>query len=473
MTAAARDAATQPQVAMRSGAALTSTLAAPDLGGLLQSLQLFLKIERDARQAKTLEELWFLAANDSRRALQARQIFVLEPVRGGCRMRAISSLSIVDRDSPTVRWLERLAHELAGRMDGKPLLQASISSLQSGAEDAAQVFPFPHAMIASINAAGKPGLAYLLSVRETPFGEADAPSAERLAEAFGHAAMALGGYRRQARRKGRRLLAPLCGLAAAAALLFIPVPMVALAPAEVVARDGFIVTAPLEGVIDQIVVEPNQPVYAGDILVRLADVAARNQLEIAEQEVAVAEAKWRQISLAAFNDPAARRELTAVTTERALKRAERDYARDLLSRTVIRADRPGVALYADKRELVGRPVQTGMRLMEIADPASLRIRAQVPLDDAMALRAGARLKLFPDADPLHPVEARLTDASHQARQADNGAFAFRVDADVPESARDRLRIGHRGTAQIFGETVSLGFYLFRRPLSAFRQKFGL
>jgi hypothetical protein len=65
------------------------------------------------------------------------------------------------------------------------------------------------------------------------------------------------------------------------------------------------------------------------------------------------------------------------------------------------------------------------------------------------------------------------ETGHQPRPTESGSLAFRVDADMAGSARERLRIGHRGTAQIFGETVSLGFYLLRRPLSAFRQKFGL
>jgi multidrug resistance efflux pump len=240
-----------------------------------------------------------------------------------------------------------------------------------------------------------------------------------------------------------------------------------------VARDGFVVTAPLEGTIEQVVVDAGQPVRAGDALVRLADTTQRNQVAIAEQELAVAEAKWRQVSLAAFNDPNARRELTAVTTERDLKRAELSYAADMLARMVVRADRDGIAIFADRRELLGRPVQTGQRLMEIADPGRMRIRAMASVDDAMALSPGAQLKLYPDADPLNPVQTTVVEAAHQARQTDSGGLAFRVDADVPVEAQERLRIGHRGTAQIAGERVSLGFFLLRRPLSALRQRFGL
>jgi multidrug resistance efflux pump len=456
-----------------ASAVLQSQMQAPDLSAAVTSLQQLLKVERDARLAATLDELWFVIANESRKILQARQIFVLEPASGGCAMRAVSSLSKVERDSPTIRWLERVAYDLSQALDAKPFVETQLSALTSGRDEQAGVFPFPQLMLCAIRSRHGAVMAYLMAVRETHFEEAGRAAAERLVESFSHAAEALGGAHRRTRSITRRRLVVAAAAGGVAALAFVPVPMTVLAPAEIVAQDAFIVTAPIEGTIGQVTVDAGQSIKAGDVLARLIDTAQRNQLEIAEQEVAVAEAKWRQVSLAAFNDAASRRELTVVTSERTLKQAERDYARELLARTVIRAERDGVAIFADKRELTGRPIQTGQRIMEVADPAKIRIRAQAPLDDAMALQPGGRLRFFPDADPLNPVDATVVETGHQPRQTESGSLAFRVDADMAGSARERLRIGHRGTAQIFGETVSLGFYLLRRPLSAFRQKFGL
>jgi multidrug resistance efflux pump len=455
------------------GQRVLQPIPGPDLANIVKSLQLLLKIERDARQAKTLSELWFIAANESRRALQARQVFVLEAHGKVLRMCAVSSLSKVERESPTILWLERLAQDCVVSLGDKRAFLGPIFALASGKDDSAKVFPFPHLVILPLHSADQTPLAYMMAVREMPFGETEAATGERLAESFAYSAVAMGGSRRRSRRKAGRLLAVASAIAIVAALVFVPVPMTVLAPAEVIARDAFLVTAPSDGTIDTITVESNQAVKAGDILIRFIDTAPRNQLAIAEQELAVAEAKWRQVSFAAFNDPAARKEIMSVTSERELKRAERDYALDLLARTTIRAERDGLAIFADKRELIGRPVQTGQRLMEIADTSRIRIRAQAPVDDAMALKQGSRLKLFPDADPLNPVETTVSETAHQARQTENGSLAFRVDADIPATAVSQLRIGHRGTAQIFGESTSLGFFLFRRPLSALRQKVGL
>jgi multidrug resistance efflux pump len=444
-----------------------------NLAGMLTSLQLLLKVEREARQAATLGELWHVAANESRRALQARQIFVLELTGASCTMRAVSSLARPDRDSPTIRWLERLARESLQGLAARPAAPSTVADHAAGGDEAAQVFPFSHLLTAAITSRSGETVACLLAVRESAFGEGEVASAGRLAETFGHAAEALGLGGRRAKRRTLLRVLPTFSLLVVAAAALIPVPMTVLAPAEVAARDAFVVTPAIDGVVAEIVVDANQPVRTGDVLARLQDTQQRNQLAIAEQEVSVAEARWRQTSIAAFHDPAARRELAVVSSERALRIAERDYARDLLDRTVIRAERDGIAIFADKRELTGRPIQTGQRLMDVADPARLRIRAQTPVDDAIAVRPGARIKFFPDADPLNPIEAIITDAAHQARQTESGGLAFRADADVPASAIGRLGIGHRGTAQILGEQVSLGYYLLRRPISSVRQRFGL
>ena len=177
-------------------------------------------------------------------------------------MMAISSLSKVDRDSPTVRWLEKLGDEMVAALADKPLIQAPIANLAAATDDAARVFPFPHAMLAPLAIADCPPVAYLLAVREAPFGESETAAVERLGDAIGHAAMALGGHKRQKRRYIGKKLAVIISLLTIAALAFVPVSMTVLAPAEVVARDSFLVTAPVEGIIDQVVVEPSQVVKA-------------------------------------------------------------------------------------------------------------------------------------------------------------------------------------------------------------------
>jgi hypothetical protein len=73
---------------------------------------------------------------------------------------------------------------------------------------------------------------------------------------------------------------------------------------------------------------------------------------------------------------------------------------------------------------------------------------------------------------LNPIEAKLIRADFQARPRENQQLAFRLVADRLAGETRPLRLGVRGTAQVYSDKVPLAFYLFRRPLSAARQWIG-
>ena len=114
----------------------------------------------------------------------------------------------------------------------------------------------------------------------------------------------------------------------------------------------------------------------------------------------------------------------------------------------------------------------GERIMEIADPSHVEALVDVPVGDAIVLKAGARVKLFLDAEPLKPRDAIIRAADYQARVRPGNVVSFRVVAGI-EDGKAPLRLGARGTAQLYGDKVSLGFYMFRRPLTVLRQWTGL
>jgi Biotin-lipoyl like/HlyD family secretion protein len=252
----------------------------------------------------------------------------------------------------------------------------------------------------------------------------------------------------------------------------LPVPMTALAPAEVVALNPMIVSSPIDGVIDSIDVDPGQVVKVGDVLVRLSDTALRNKVEIARRDVFVGEARAKQASILAMSDARGRHELGIAEADLELKRAEQTFASDMLNRTVIRASRAGIAAYADRKALIGRPVATGERVMEIADPTLVEVRVDVAVPDAVALVPAGRVKLFLDIDPLNPRDAHIVRSDYKARPGESDALSFRTFAIFDDNSAVP-RIGMRGTAQIYGAQTMLGVFLFRRPIASARQYLGL
>jgi HlyD family secretion protein/Biotin-lipoyl like len=454
-----------------SSASVLSTAEPANAG-----LQFILQIERDARRAPTIPELRFLIANETRRVVGARQVFLLQPEGKKYHVTAISSLTGVDRQSPLVQWIEKRCTELVlnGQIQSFPMhnLKAGQNSGTQAIDDAAKVFPFPQALITRIVDRQDQEIAILVSVRETGFSESDCLLQKRLSETYAHAWAALGGLKKAftSRLRSPIIWAAMIGVTGCIGLL--PVPMSALAPAEVSPLEPIIIAAPIDGSIDQVLVEPNRMVKAGDTLFRYVDTQAKGALDVADREVAVAEAKLRQASQMAFVDPSAKRELAISRTELRLKKAEQAFAAEIFERTIVRAPKEGIAVFADKRELIGRPVNTGQRIMELADPARTLFKLQVPADDALVLGIGAKVRVFMDADPLNPIAAKVTRAAPMAKPGESGNLTFRTEAMLVGGAI-MPPLGHRGTAQISGEQVTLAFYLFRRPIAALRQRTGL
>ena len=127
-------------------------------------------------------------------------------------------------------------------------------------------------------------------------------------------------------------------------------------------------------------------------------------------------------------------------------------------------------MFADAERWTGKPVQTGERLLQIADPGQAELRIELAVGDAIALAPDAQVALFLDSDPLHRHSAKLERAAYQAQGTAAGQLAYRLDAAFDAAPP---RIGLRGTAKLFGERAPLALYLLRRPLAALRQAVGL
>lgn len=436
------------------------------------ALGLLLNVERQARQCANVAELQHLIANETRKLNRARQIFVAE--LGGSRgveISAISAVSAVDRSSMLVAGLHRLLERLGRVRTLSQPVEFTLPAFCDPDSDLATAYPFREmAWVPFLDRTGAP-FAGMLLARETVWTADDLSISRRLGEVFEHAWRELRPSARPLWTIARRW--KIAFAAASLLSLAIPVPMTALAPVEIVALDAAIAAAPIDGVIETIDVDPGARVRAGDVLFQFSDTTPRNRRDIAAREVVVAQARVKQQTLIAFGDARGRHELGIAEADLNLKRAEFTFADELLGRTVVRAPRDGVAIYADRKSLIGRPVSTGERIMEIADPGRIESRIDVAMTDVIALKGGGRVKLFLDVDPLRPWSGRISRSDYRARPSDTDVLSLRAFAALDRDERPEPRIGLRGTAQIYGDLVPLGIAIFRRPLSAARQWMGI
>lgn len=453
----------------------TSLAGVPSNGGAAPqvSATALLAVEDKVLMAKDENELVHLIADELRKLVGGRQVIVLQS--GDAEkftVACVSSLALLDRETPFVRWLEATTGRIVSEHGSTKAIAFELPAFAGNEAPETQSYPFRHMLWQPLQLPAGEAFAAVLLARERPWSEQEHKVVAREARVFSTYWQALRGADVMRPRRSpltRRRL----GMAIAATLLAVcPVPMSTLAPVEIVAAQPQRVTAPIDGVIKEIVVEPNRPVKAGQLVLRFEETTLRNRFHIAQQEALVAKARLDRLNQAAHVDEKARHELAEARAQFDLKTAERDYASDLLARSEIRAARDGMLVYSEQDRWIGRPVKTGERIMQIVSPRDTTARIELPVADAIVLDRAAKVRLFLDADPLKAVAAKLTTESYHAEANGTQQLVYRLYAELNDKDGD-LRIGARGTAQLQGSLVPLAFYLLRRPISAVRQQIGL
>mgnify|MGYP003583630844 CR=1 FL=1 len=448
------------------------------------SMAQLIRIEGELRACTTHGVLWHHLANEPIALLPFGQGLVFGSQaagRGAAQGRdwktlAVSALARVNRDAPMIRWYENIVRTLWRQDDGAARgIQAFELPLHADAQDPCTAdAALRHLLWVPLADYGQPVKAGWLLARSEPWDDAPHKHAAGLAGAY---APALGAHdaRPSPPAAWRRHQSKLVfgGLAIAAALAFVQVPLTTLAPVEVTPQEPFVVAAPVAGVVERMLVAPGAHVSEGTPLVQLVDTTLRSDFEVADQKVEVAGARTLRVQQASVEDASAKPELAIAQTEQSVAEAERDYARAMLDKSVIRARQGGVALYGDPRDWVGRPVAVGEAIMRVADPRHIEFQIKVPVADAVNLHEGARVKVFLDAAPLDPIEASVLRAAYKAEADAAGVASYNVTARLADPDAPAQRLGLRGTARVYGEPVSLLYYLLRRPITAVRQWTGL
>jgi hypothetical protein len=254
--------------------------------------------------------------------------------------------------------------------------------------------------------------------------------------------------------------------------LSVPIRLSVLAPGEIIALNAFAVAAPQDGVISKVHVQPNAKVKAGDLLFSLDDTTIASRLDVAAKALLIARANALNAQQRAFNDLKSKGEVASVIGRVREKEAELASLKSLMERVEVRAERDGIAVYGDPNDWIGKPVQTGERVMQLANQDDAGLLVWLPVHEAINLEVGAPMRLFLHIDPLNPLSASLLQTSFQPVMSPEGVSAYRIKGRFVKDT-ERPRIGLRGTVRISGKWATLGYYFFRRPVTAVREWTGL
>lgn len=447
-------------------------------------------LQRRARLAADERELDFILANESFQLAAYRQAAVWLR-RGG--VVALSGVASPEANAPYAQWLTKLsAHCHRAQKERSAWVLAPDELPADIAQQWSEWLP-AHVLLLVLPAAGRHfDGGCLVLARDEAWRPAEIALLEEWAGAWSHARALLAQRRywpsglwrpgwgdgpdrdgketvgtRPVAKRWLRSPKVLLGLAVML-LLILPVRLTVLAPADLIPLDPYIVRAPLDGVVERILVGPNQQVLAGEPVLEFDRVAVTNRMQIAQGALATAAAGYRQRAQQALLDSSSAAELAALQGQIREKEIEVAFLRDLLERGVVQAPADGVVLMGDPGEWVGRPVVTGERILVVANEQAVEIEAWLSPGDAIPMAAGARLRLYLNADPLTPVEAAVRYVAHEAVQRPDGQYAYRVRAELTGHQSERLRIGLKGTAKIEGERVPFIYWMLRRPIAGLR-----
>lgn len=435
-------------------------------------------LQQRATLAEDEAALAFLIANDTWQAVPyAQACLLLDDALGRPGLSVVSGLVSAHEETPYKQWLEAVCRPLlegiAAPAQTEPL-QIDPAMLDDALRAGWSEWWPPHALLVPLATAREGRLGAVVYLRDTPWEDAELALLRILHIHYAGCLARFRGRRRLAGgllgwlRRPRRLALIGAGLLA---LALCPVRLSIVAPAEIIALQAEVVSAPADGVIKQFQVAPNQPVKAGQLLFTLDDTTLRNRREVAARALAVARADALSASQKAFDSAQSRGDLAALQGRVREREAELAWVDDMLTRTEVRAAHDGVFIYGDPNDWLGKPVQTGERIAQLAQPDRPGVLVWVPVGDAIALDAGAPMRVFLQTAPLDSLEAELIQTSYQAGPSPEGIAAYRVRGRLREGGD--AHIGLRGVAKIYGNWQPLGYWVLRRPLGSLRQWVGL
>ncbi|GAA7767528.1 multidrug transporter [Cupriavidus sp. SHE] len=433
------------------------------------------ELESLARQADSVQQLSFHIANDAHPLLRYRQALVFDVRPPAWHLLNISGLVSIDEQSPYVVWLGHARKWLRERLEaGEPQWitqeDAALASdvVRSGWEE---WWPNGAWALPLRSRAGQVQGWVLFLLDEVP-GAGAGIAMSRLTQAWGYHWEMLARRERDVSwlwgSRTRRI-----AIAAVVLILLMPVRQSALAPAEVTSLDLQMVSAPIEGVVKEVHVQPNQTVKAGQPLFSLDDTTLSHRLEVASQAVAVADAELLAARQNAFRSDDSKAQLTTLQSRAEERRAELESIRSQLQRQTVVAPRDGVAVFADINDWLGKPVVTGERIMQLANPDRPAMLIHLPVADALTLDVGAPVSLFLTVRPLQPLSGKLIETSYQAALTPDGVPSYRLRADIENGDPQHARIGLKGTARIKGGWSVLAYEILRRPLATLRAWTGI
>ncbi len=230
--------------------------------------------------------------------------------------------------------------------------------------------------------------------------------------------------------------------------VFVPVTHRVSAEAEVVPTVRRVISAPMEGFVDSVLVRVGDRVAADGVLLRLDT----RQLAL-EQGRLTGEIRGIETEMRAALAGRDRKETVVLYARKAQAAAELARVEQQLERAVLRAPVDGIIVSGDIDEITGAPVKLGESLLEIAPFVEQDVHLLVDETDIGHVKVGQSGALSLTSSPGRALPFEVS-AIHPIAQSAEGQNRIRVEATLPADATPPLP-GQTGIGKIAVGQASL------------------
>ncbi len=446
----------------------------------MENISKLLQLEHNCRNCESIKELYYQIVNETRTLVNYSQAVLLTvDFSGKYKVVGISDISVVDSTSPYVQWIENIIIDLNNNEKSKDIFVVDTKTdlKQIDFKSMHEFSPSNILFIPLKSIKENREINYILLLfKEEKWLEKDILILKHLSSSLAYFlfAMRSTGISQIFKKISLKNKYLKISIFLLIILMFLPVRLSVLAPLEVEAKNPYVVTSPLNAVIEEVKVFPNDKIEKEQLLVKFDDVDFNNNYLVAKRTLDVANAQLHTVKQSSFFDATQKSQISQLESQVKLKEAELNFAQEQLGKTKIYAKEDGIAIINNPNDWKGKPVTTGERVFLIAKPQSIELKIMLPVSEAIFLEENALIKAFFDNDPTNSWSGKVKYISYKPELTEQNVLSYKITADFDDIKENGYipSIGLRGTAKIYSKKVTLFFYLFRKPITAVRQWIG-
>ena len=430
-------------------------------------------LEKKSREARTQDELNFVVVNETRQIFDfINSYLLLKTPTDKYHVKAVSDLATVDRTAPLVTFVENIINDQTSS-NLKEIQNVEVDKISRSLKIKKPKNIPDNILLIPIFSPQRGLQGFLITTRNEKFNDNEVELARHLSLTYGHAYntfltdFSIKDFLKK-NFTGKRSWIIILSIIF---ILIIPIKITSTAPVEVVPKNPRLITAPFDGVVKNIIVNNNDKINSGDLLIQIEDTDLKNSFNLAKQSLQVAEKELLRSRQFSFSNNEEKARLAELMAQVDLKKAEVESTSERLKNSKIYADKDGIAIVDQKNNWQGRPVSVGEKIITIANPEKVEFLIWLPVKDSLIIKENTDVKVFLDINPIKPLKGKLKRASYQSSLSPEEVLSYQISASF--EGEEIPRIGLRGTAKIYGSRVTLFYYLFRKPITFVRQLIGV